>query len=103
MRKPKQPTVRSRPAGKTKKRDYLVRVTNVRAGTQEDLSVPIAALGRDYSLWPIFTVYIVGFGLLGVSFIALTLRLVLVFWVFLFASAVLVIGTATVRSYRRRS
>jgi apolipoprotein N-acyltransferase len=52
-------------------------------------------------LWPTFTPYIIGFALLGFSFIAHTLRLFLLFGILLASAAVVVIGTAIYRFIRR--
>ena len=104
MAKSKTSNTHGRAAKKTSaKRNYVVRVTNVRSGTQEDMDLSSAARGKEYSLWPTFTVYIIGFALLGLSFIAHTLRLISLFWILLLASAVLVLSTAVLRSYRNRT
>ena len=95
---------RGRASGKkqpSQKPGYIVRVTNVVTGAQEDVDLRHSAHGNDYTLWPTFTVYIIGFALLGLSFIAHTLRLYSVFAVLLLAAAVLVVGTAIRRSLRR--
>jgi hypothetical protein len=86
----------------TLKRDYVVRVTNVRTGTQEDVNMPDGLWGMSGSLWPTFTIYIIGFAFMGLSFIAHTLKLMTLFWVFLVASAVLVFGTIVYRTVRSR-
>jgi len=84
------------------KQAYTVRLTNVQSGTQEELRLPSSARGRnEYSLWPAFTAYVIGFGLLGLSFIAHTLKLYWVFGMLLAMSAGIVFGTVTVRFFRR--
>jgi|GEM_PF-3247065 len=81
---------------------YHVRVLNVMTGIEQDVAMPASAWRRAISLWPTYTIYIVGFALLGLSFIANTLRLYVVFVVLLTMAAGLVIGVATARFIRSR-
>ena len=82
---------------------YTVRMTDAATGKEHDVRVRMSGaerMRRLYTLWPTFTPYIVGFTLLGFSFIAHTLRLFLLFSVLLAVAAVLVIGTAIYRFVR---
>lgn len=103
MARTKTTSTRGRSAKKSTKRDYVVRVTNVRTGSEQYLTMPDSARTRGYSLWPIYTMYVIGFGVMGLSFIAHTLNLITLFWLLLAASAIIVVGTAVRRSYRGHS
>ena len=86
--------------GTSSERRYRVRVLNASNGTEEYVSVPESMWRRNVSLWPTYAMYVVGFGLLGLSFIAHTLRLYPLFVLLLAASGVVTLGTATSRFIR---
>ena len=81
-------------------RRYRVRVLNASTGAEEYVTVPESMWLHNVSLWPMYAMYVVGFGLLGLSFIAHTLRLYPLFAVLLAASGIVVLGTATQRFIR---
>jgi hypothetical protein len=86
----------------TTKPTRIVRVTNTATGAQQDVRMPFSGHIRQlYTLWPTFTPYVIGFTLLGFSFIAHTLRLFTLFGILLASAAIVVVGTAIYRSIRR--
>jgi hypothetical protein len=86
-----------------KRQGYTVHVMNTATGTERDVQVPVSERLRQlYSLWPTYTPYIIGFALMGLSFIAHTLKLTLVFDILLLAAGVTVFGTALYRYVTRR-
>lgn len=79
----------------------MVRVLNVATGAEKDLRLS-GAERQESSLWPVFSVYVFGFGVLGLSFIANTLRLYSLFAILLTLSAAIVVGAVVSRVLRNR-